>query len=233
MNRNLLISALTLAAASLMAAETTPKDEVTAAAKKLTDKGNYSWKTTTVVPESNPFKPGPTEGKTEKDGISHVSLSFGDNTTQFVVKGEKGAITSPEGGWQSLAEAEKAEGPIQFMAMIVRKFKTPADQAAEVASFAKELKKTGDSYASELTEAGAKKLLSFGRDGEGPAITNPKGSVKIWIKDGLLNKYELKLAGSMDFNGNNFDLERTMTIEIKDVGTTKLSVPEEAKKKLS
>ena len=224
---------MTLAAATLMAAETSPKDEITAAAKKLTDKGNYSWKTTTVVPESNPFKPGPIEGKTEKGGMSHVSLSFGDNTTQYVIKGEKGAITSPEGEWQTLADAEKAEGPGRFMAIIARNFRTPADQAAELATFAKELKKVGETYASDLTEDGAKKMLSFRRDGEGPAISKPKGSVKIWLKDGLLSKYELKLAGSMDFGGNNFDLERTLTVEIKDVGTTKLSVPEEAKKKLT
>lgn len=36
----------------------------------------------------------------------------------------------------------------------------------------------------------------------------------------------------MTWNNNDIDIDRTTTVEIKDVGATKLSVPEEAKKKL-
>jgi hypothetical protein len=49
----------------------------------------------------------------------------------------------------------------------------------------------------------------------------------------VLTKYEFKVSGKMDFNGNEIDLDRTTTTEIKDVGTTKVEVPEGAKKKLS
>jgi hypothetical protein len=37
----------------------------------------------------------------------------------------------------------------------------------------------------------------------------------------------------MEFNNNEVKINRTTTVEIKDVGTTKVQVPEEAKKKLS
>src|SRR5215510_13666062 len=75
------------------------KAEVNAAAKKLSDQSNYSWKTTVVVPESAQFKPGPTEGKTEKGGFTHVTMSFGDNKTEAVLKGDKAAVTDREGNW--------------------------------------------------------------------------------------------------------------------------------------
>jgi len=52
------------------------------------------------------------------------------------------------------------------------------------------------------------------------------------LKDGQLSKYEIKASGKMDFNGNEQDVERTTTIEIKDVGTTEVKVPEEASKAL-
>jgi hypothetical protein len=39
--------------------------------------------------------------------------------------------------------------------------------------------------------------------------------------------------GKVNFNGNERDVERTMTTEIKDVGSTKVEVPEDAKKKRS
>jgi hypothetical protein len=232
MKKQILCIATAALTASLFAADS--KEEVTAAAKKLGEKGNYSWKTTVVVPESAQFKPGPTEGKTEKDGFTHVKFSFRDNTTEVVIKGDKGAFTNQEGEWRTAAEAEGEQGPGRFMAGMVRNFKAPAAQAADIAATAKELKKDGDAYSGALTEDGAKTLMRFRRGGgDGPAISNAKGSVKFWFKDGVLAKYEFKVSGSMEFNGNNIDVDRTTTTEIKDVGTTKVEVPDGAKKKLS
>ena len=56
--------------------------------------------------------------------------------------------------------------------------------------------------------------------------------MKFWLKDGALSKYEFKVQGKADFNGNEMDVDRTTTVEIKDVGATKVDVPEDAKKKL-
>jgi hypothetical protein len=122
------------------------------------------------------------------------------------------------------------------MGMMARNFKAPAAQAAELAAGAKDLKKEGDAYVSDLTEDVAKGLLSLrGRagGGEGPTVSGAKGSVKFWIKDAALSKYEFKVQGKVTFNENERDVDRTTTVEIKDVGTTKVEVPEEARKKLS
>jgi hypothetical protein len=227
MKKITLISATALLAGSLIAAESSPKDDVLAATKKLGDQASYSWKTTIAVPEDAQFKPGPSEGQTEKDGVTHLTLNFGDNTTQVFMKGDKAAVSDPDGGWQALADLENAEGPRRFLGRIIKNFKVPASQAAELAYAAKELKKDGDVYSSDLTEDGAKALFRFG------TVSNPKGSVKFWVKDEALTKFEFKVTGKVDFNGNEFDMDRTWTIEIKDVGTTKVNVPEEAKKKLS
>ena len=78
MKTHVLFSAMVLLAGSLIAADSTSKDDIIAASKKLGGQPNYSWKTTVVVPESAQFKPGPSEGRTEKDGFTHLTLSFGD-----------------------------------------------------------------------------------------------------------------------------------------------------------
>lgn len=221
---------------SLLAADTSAKDEVVAAAKKLGESANYGWKMTVAVPESAQIKPGPTEGKTEKDGYTHARISFRDNTIEMAKKGDKVAFTNPDGDWQTPADVEGEQGPGRFMAGMARNFKVPAAQAVEVAQATKELKKDGDVYSGDLTEEGAKNLMRFRRGGGGdggPTISDAKGSAKFWVKDGVLTKYEYKLKGSMDFNGNNIDVDRTSTVEIKDVGNTKVEVPEGAKKKLS
>ena len=222
-----LFSAITLLAGSLIAADSSPKDDIIAAAKKLGGQANYSWKTTVAVPETAQFKPGPTEGQTEKDGFTHLTLSFGDNTTRAVIKGDKAAVTNPEGGWQSLAELENAEGPGRFLVRILRNFKAPAAQAADLATTTKEIKKEGEVYSGDLTEEGAKAQFRFG------TVSNAKGSVKFWVKDGALTKFEFKATGKVDFNGNEIDVDRTTTVEVKEVGATKVNVPEEAKKKLT
>lgn len=237
MKSTLLLTATLILNASLFAADSSLKDEVITASKKLGDKANYSWKTTTAVPESARFRPGPSEGQTEKDGYTYYTMSFGENTTKIFIKGDKAAFTNMEGEWQSASEAEGDQGPGRFMAMIVKNFKTPAVQAAEIAADVKEFKKDGDVISGELTEDGAKRLLTMrprgGAGGEGPTTSEAKGSVKCWLKDGLLSKVELKVMGKISFNGTERDMDRTTTTEIKDIGTTKVTVPEEAKKKLS
>src|SRR5512132_2430421 len=124
------IAAILLISVALpvLAAESGPKQEVTEAAKTLGEKANYSWTTTVVVPESSRFRPGPTEGKTEKDGFTQVSMKFGENTIRAVMKGDKAAISNPDGGWQSTAELENEQGQGRFRAMFVRNFKAPAAQ---------------------------------------------------------------------------------------------------------
>jgi len=235
MKKQILCLALATASLSLFAADA--KEEVTAAAKKLGDAANYSWKTTVVVPESAQFKPGPTEGKTEKGGFTYIKSSFGDNTFESVSKGEKMAFTNRDGEWQVAGEGQGGGGGGRGGGAL-RNTKPPAVQAAEIAAGAKELKKEGDALVGDLTEDAAKTLMRFRRGGGGgggepPPISNAKGSVKFWVKDGVLTKYELKLSGKMEINGNDVDLDRTSTVEIKDVGSTKVEVPEAAKQKLS
>lgn len=235
MKTNILIGTIALLAASLNAADSSAKNEAVSAAKKLGEKSNYSWKQTVVAPEGSRFRPGPTEGKIEKDGFTHITSSFGDNTTQTILKGDKAAVTSQEDGWQSIAELEGQEqGFGRFRAAMARNFKAPAVQAADIAAATKDLKKEGDAYSGDLTEAGAKALMSFGgRGGGGANVSNAKGSAKFWVKDGVLSKYEYKLKGTITVNNNDVEIDRTTTVEIKDVGTTKIDVPEAAKKKLT
>lgn len=219
---------------SLFAADSTPKDEIIAAAKKLGDAASYSWRAITVVPEGSRFRPGPTEGKIEKDGFTYLSVTMGDNITHAAMKGDKAAISNPEGGWQSVADLEKSEGADRFRAMMMRSFKAPAGQAADIAAAVKEFTKDGDAISGELTEGGAKTLLTLRprAGGDAPTVSGAKGSAKFWLKDGSLSKYESKVSGKISFNGNERDVDRTTTVEITDVGTTKVEVPEEAKKKL-
>ncbi len=49
----------------------------------------------------------------------------------------------------------------------------------------------------------------------------------------MLAKYERKVSGKVTFNGNDRDVQRTTTVEIKEIGSAKMDVPDAAMKKLS
>lgn len=239
MKRNLLSGLMTLLAVPLLAAEVNPKTDVKNAAAALGNQTNYSWRTTVDVGSNSRFRPGPTEGKAEKGGYTTLLMSFNDNASEAVLKGTNGAIKTPDNGWQTLAEAAQDNGggpnPAMFLARMLQNYKAPAAEAADLADKAKELKKDGDALAGDLTEDGAKALLTFrprAGGGEPPTVSNTKGSAKFWIKDGKLTKFQFHLQGTVSFNGNDRDVDRTTTVEIKDVNSTKIVVADDAKKKL-
>jgi hypothetical protein len=241
MKKNLLLALVFVAANSLFAADSNPKNDVTAAANALAGQKNYSWQTTVEVGNNSPFKPGPTDGKTEKDSYTWLKMSFGDNATEAVLKGTNGVIKLQDQDWQTLAEASKDDGnggfnPGMFIARMLQNYQTPDAQAMTLVNETTNLQSGTNGISSDLTEAGAKELLSFrprgGNGGNGPTITNPKGSITFWIADGKLTKFQTHVTGTVSFNGNDRDVDRTTTTEIKDVGTTKIDVSDNAKKKL-
>jgi hypothetical protein len=219
---------------ALLAADSSSTDTVKNAARKLGAADNYSWITTV---ESSQFQPGPSHGKTEKGGFTYVDFNFQDNTTQSYVKDGKGAIKGEE-GWQSLSDAAKDDGNggfnfFRFLAMRMQDYKAPAAEAEDIASKTKDLTQADDVYSGDLTDDGAKSLLAWrGRNGQGPPVTKAKGSVKFWVKDGVITKYQYKLEGTMKFGDDDRDIDRVTTVEVKDVGATKVTVPDDAKAKV-
>jgi hypothetical protein len=232
MKTQTLLGLFTLLATPVLAADS---PDVTAAAAALDNQSSYSWKQTVVVPPDSQFTPGPTEGKLEKGGYIFVTSSFGGNEFKYIIKGTNGAVYSDDNGWQGLSELDP-QGPGRFMGGMIRNFRSPAQQATNLLAGAKELTKAGDVYSADMTDDGTKALLTFrgGRrgGGGGTTITNATGSVKFWVSNGVLSKYEFHVKGTVSFNGNDRDVDRDTTVEITDVGTTKVEVPDDAKKKL-
>jgi hypothetical protein len=241
MKQNLLTGLLALLAGPLLAAETNLSADVRNAAAALGAQTNYSWHALTETAGGGGRFGGPTDGRTERGGYTLLSLTRGDTTIEAVFKGTNGAIKSPGKGWQSTAEAAQdngaGPGPAMFLARTVQNFKAPAVLAADLAGQAKDLKKDTNGISGDLTEDGAKALLTFrprggGGDSGGPTVSNAKGSVKFWLANGRLAKYQFHVQGHISFDGNDRDVDRTTTVEIKDVNSTKIEVPEDAKKKL-
>jgi hypothetical protein len=222
-----------LACASLRAADVAPTNQVSDAITKLKAASNYSWTTTTVLKDSE-FTPGPIKGQADKDGFAKMSQAFGDNTTEIVLKGDKVAVNG-DSGWTTL---DKVEGFPAMMAGGLSRNGAAAEEAAIGLKQVKELKpQDGGVLGGDLTSEGATDMLAFGPrraagDNQFPGPKNAKGSVKFWLKDGQLAKYEWHLLGTVSFGDNDMEMDQTKTVEIQNVGTTKMDIPAEAKKLL-
>jgi hypothetical protein len=251
MKQTILCIAMALLTGSLMAA---PKDDVQAAIKKLSDADNYTWKTTTEGAGGRGggggggrFGGGPTEGKANKEGFALVTRTIGENTSEAVIKGDKG-VAKTDSGWQTQQEIQEGfqagggGGFGAFGALGLLSVRAPAVQAADLLSKVKEVKMEGDTYVGELPAETVNQLSAFGRGGFGrggrggqapAALQNGKGSIKFWVKEGALTKYQYNVQGSREGrDGNMVEINTTTTVEISGVGSTKVEVPADAKKKL-
>lgn len=224
-----------------------PKDNLSGAVKKLAEAANYSWTSTS---ESTGGRGGPSaiSGKTEKDGFTLISSENQDgDKTEAVLKGGKGVV-KVEGEWKTEADLRAAAGGGGgggggrggFGARRLLTARTPAAELANLVAKAKEIKADGDALVGELTEEGAKELSTFGRGGRRPgadaggtpppAPKNAKASFKAWVKEGALTKYEVQSSATVTMREEERDISRKTTVEIKDLGSTKVEVTEDAKK---
>ncbi len=235
MNQTLLIGLIGLIAGTLSAADSSPQDKLTTATKQFGDKPNYSWTATTKEGDGSPGRVGPIEGKAEKGGLVYLSFSVGAVPVEVYMNGQKGAAKATE-GWQTFDEIAQTSGTAAAIVRYLRVYQAPAAESAALSGKVKELKEGDGVLSGDLKEEAAKEWLERGarrREGqEPPKIENPKGSVKFWLQNGALAKYEVNIQGKVTAGEREFDVNRTTTVEIKDAGSTKLEVPAEAKQKM-
>jgi len=237
-----------------------PADDVKAAAKKLADAANYSWSTTTANAGGQAagggggggrggFGGGPSSGVAEKGGLIITTRQGQNGPMQTVRKGEVTVLQNQQGEWVTTQElmaqfggagagagagGQRGGGGRGFGGPAA-----PADDIATLVAATKELKSVDGAISGDLAEeAVALRLNPFGGrtgagGGQAPAAPkNAMGSVKFWLKDGALVKYEVHVKGTVQGRNGERERDTTTTTEIKDVGTTKVEVPEAAKKKL-
>lgn len=233
-----IVALFAASAIAVSASAADSKETVGSAIKALKEKGSYSWSTSTEM-AGGQFPGQTTKGKTDKDGFALLSREGPNGEIQTAMKGDKRAIKMDD-GWKTPEEMQAAGGGGRGRGGFGGGFggtqALPADDAEALLKDINELKAgEGGLYTAELSEQGAKNRAGFGGRGRGGPAAEPKdakGSVKFWVKDGVLAKYELTTSAKMAFNDQEFDLGRTNTTEISNVGATKVDVPEDAKKKL-
>jgi len=207
-----------------------PASDVKAAIKKLGEQPNYSWTMTSKTEGSQAgARQGPIEGKSVKDGYTWLKGTSGENSFQAAAKGGKFAVNYAD-EWVVVDDADERTARVVGR---LKGLRDPAGMAGDLASKAKDLKQDGEGvYAGALLPDSARDLFrTLGR--RAAEAEAAKGSVKFKVKDGQLAQYEFNVKGTIKVGGEQREVEinRTVTVEFKDVGTTKVTLPDELLKK--
>lgn len=200
-------------------------------AKKLADQPSYSWVSTSKSAEGTvDWRQGPTHGQTEKSGPSYVKFTLGDHTVEMAFQGDKAAIKW-EDQWHGLMDLKD---DLSWVADRLKTYLLAAHEASFLASHAVGLKTGPDGvYTGRLEEKAIVALVSRGRR----TITQApdmKGTVKFWVKNDLIHRYEFNVQGQLKFGEDQpgATLDRTTVVEIDQIGATKVTLPEECRRKL-
>ena len=214
-----------------LAADEDIRQRILARSKNLADQPNYSWVSTSKSAEGTlDWRQGPTHGQTEKSGPSYVKFTLGDRTIEMAFQGDKAAIKW-EDQWHGLMDLKD---DLSWVADRLKTYLLAAHEASFLASHATALKEeTEGAFSGQLDDQAIAALLSRGRN----TITqapNMKGTVKFWIKNDLIVKYEFNVQGQMKTAEDQPEaiLDRTTVVEINQVGSTQVSLPEESRRKL-
>ena len=112
----------------------------------------------------------------------------------------------------------------------------PSDEIGLIVGSYTDAHVDADGISGTLSGDGAKLLLVHPGQDEITPLT-AAGTFKLWIKDGALVKYQVKLTGTIAVGEGprrrEISLHQNTTTEIRDVGTTVVAVPDEVKQKLN
>ena len=239
-----MVSALgVLGTAASLQAQSDAAEDLKKAARTLAGRESYGWSAASKSEDQedpeNQFRMGPIEGATGKDGFTSLKTKVVYEGTERTLEGawrsgqrifKTDRFDWSPVGWESKYGGGTETFHLRFLiSHVVRNYRNPAADVEALIEEVKGLKAEGGGiYSAELTE---KAVLDLCWRGPGYEMeSNAKGTVRFWVKDGVLAKYEFSLQGKRAYG--KVTVNRTTTIEIKDVNATKVTIPEDARKKL-
>jgi hypothetical protein len=217
----------------LAAAVALQSEELADATKKSATMESYTFKEETKAGKGK-HQPGAAEGRYQKD----QAMAFKIGSAEGFKKA--GLIIYKDGEeWKKVEKAQKGEKKQTPAAAGISAVKLPHE---ELEGFEKNFEKVEKSaekdnnctlWTGTLTPAAARTLVSTGGKKEAKTTSTYSGTAKVWVNDqGVIVKYEILSHMKGEDKKGPVELDITKTVVITEVGTTKVEVPEEAKKLL-
>ena len=257
MVRSALLAFGLVLAIGVLAAGATPRDDVAAAIQKLADSGDYAWRTVPFAEDAAPpdadFETIPArfeqtaqdqiEGKVQKDGLVALRAQIGDAVVGFYMHHAHMAIQTTQGQWTSETQL-LSQGYLSIPDQLLTQAEfllPPAVEARQYFERIQNIHREGDAYVGEIPQDAAIAMLEERKrkqnDGKEWRLAEAKATVKFWISDGVLSKYQVHwtidpyiCVFGLNEWANESDI--TETTAISDNGKTTIHLPPEAEAEL-
>jgi hypothetical protein len=231
-----------------LATDISARESAIAAAQRLSVASNYAWQATIRPPHISNAVQRTMNGRTEKSGYTLITDSIGSEVVARVAwKGTNIVGHNSEGRWIpyffpyrltphrsppiNVTDFPMVAIPdysgLDSVSLDMAPIKTPAVDIAQLLGEALEVKNEVDGFSGDLTGAAVFALLTG--EGVGEISGEKAGRLRIWVLDGCVVKYEYSAKVILASGGVR---QASAQIVIKDIGTTKVEVPEEALKLL-
>lgn len=208
--------------------------ELGKAAEGIAGLANYTFKIDLTTDAGKNKPSGSMECFYDKD----VGMYCKGQRLEVVKIGDKVAVKGGKNAaeWTAVSLAEgKADKDQKRLSGLVKSIKLPGEELAGIEKKLKSVAKAADGdltvYSGDLTDEAARDMLSAGRRGKNPTAG---GSMKIFVDaQGRIVKYQLE--GSIkttNKDGRDVEVKYSKTVELSNAGSTKVEIPEEAKKAL-
>lgn len=200
------------------------------AIQALRQASNFTWTTTTELPGA-PFQVPPVTGRMATNGL--VVLVTESGKRMAVVQGGT-RVLKGESGWKPVAPGRAKEPAyLDLLGALA-----PADELAALSAQLTGVTREHDgSITGTLGTPAAKAWLQSSMAGRTPAGRTPEieaavGQLHLWLKDGLPQKYTLTIHAGLSLPFGTKEVTRISTTEIRDLGSTAVEIPAEARQAL-
>jgi hypothetical protein len=232
-----------------------PADDVAAAAQRLVEAPNYSWTSTEKTLRRSSVVTKSVKGVTEKDGftVTKTTLKASNTVVEDTIYWGTQIAYLRNGSWKTAEELQAAMGGRSGVTVIGSGVANsgrgigvmtitpqtdtqpgagrPAQMVLWILAQVQSVTASGDAFVGDLSyDYIARIMRGNGRNGPLVVSRSSTGSIKFWIKDGGISKYQTQIKASYEDSDSPL-AERTTTVEIKNVGSTFVAVPAEAKAK--
>jgi hypothetical protein len=227
---------LSLAGILAVAVWETSDEDLCKATQAASEMSSYAFKVDVKADRrARGLAPLAVEGKYEKDQPVYFKAQGTDAYRRT------GAVVVKDGeAWKRLERKKREKKDRnQTTLLSLGDVKLPHEELTEFEKKLEKIEKAVEGettvYSGALTADGARSLAATGNKASGKGRLNLtySGSAKLWLnKDGQVTKYEVSIKGSGKVKERDVQVSTTRTVELSEIGTVKVEVPEAAKKSL-
>lgn len=207
-------------------------DELTDAINALASQDNYQWSTSIEGGDNRRVPRSTINGSTQNDGLTHAIVNSRRRDTHVVIQGDVASVTDRDGRWETVSLLDEGFRSNGFASTTAKRIRIPHIHAQQLAQHVNNPLTKDQQVSGELDTAFVtQQMQSLGREGD--TLRDPKGQIRFWIDDGVLQKYEYQLTGSFENGSRQRTVSLKTTVDISNVGNAKLELPRGAKDALA